>query len=176
MPLKGFFAWFDNTLSGESDMEEKDRSLECSLIRCMSEYRDRDLKNYRLSKEFHEKLFEELSKIDPEPVSFHSRILYLFQKPSVRILATSFSAGLVMITVLYLRSPSDSLSKIERFDQSVETAMVEEEDMVELDVITDLKKGEEDIDLLRRLETYYTIHGHMDKADRVHYKLETISK
>jgi len=176
VPLKGFFDWFDNTLSGESDMEENDRSLECSLIRCMSEYRDQDLKKHRLSEQFHEKLFEELSKIDPEPVTIRSRMTYMFQKPSFRILATSLSAGLVVITVLYLRSPSDSLSKIERFDQSVETAMVEEDDMVELDVITDLKKGEEDIDLLRRLETYYTNHGHIDKADRVHYKLETISK
>lgn len=176
MPLKGFFEWFDNTLSGESNTEEQDRSLECSLIRCMSELREQDLKKHKLSEKFHNKLFEEISRIDQEPVTFRSKLGAFFLKPSARVFAASLSAGLVVFAVSILRSPSSSVAGIERFDQSLETAMVEEDDIFEFDVLTDLKKGQEDIDLLRRLETYYTIHGHLEKADRVHYRLETISK
>jgi hypothetical protein len=69
------------------------------------------------------------------------------------------------------------ITKIDKFDLSLETAMVEDDELDELDVITDLKKGQEDIDLLRKTRRVtIPFHGNMEKADRVHFKLETISR
>lgn len=176
MPLKIFFKWFDDTLTGESDSDEKDRSLECSLVRCMSAIRERDLQKYKLSDDFQKKFLEELSRVEQEPATLSTKINFAIQRPSVRVLLASASLILVIGSVLTLRNPQSGLSKIDRFDQSLETAMVEEEDMVELDVLTDFKRGEEDIDLLKNLENFYKSHGYLEKADRVHFKLETISR
>ena len=98
-----------------------------------------------------------------------------FEKPSLSY-SLSFAGLVILISLMYTSFPNGQPTKIDKFDQNLETAMYEDDELDELDVLTDLRKVQEDIDLLQKLERYYTVHGNTEKADRVHYKLETISR
>jgi len=178
VPKIKFFEWFDETIGGNLDREDEDRSLECSLVRSMSDLRKQELKNHKLSGDFHKNLLLEISKTEQDPISYKSKFLESINIPAVRfalsgIVLLSFSFYLYSLNI----SRMESSAKTNKIDQTVETAMVEEDDEIdELDVLADLKKGQEDIDLLKKLEAYYTVHGYIEKADKVHFKLETISK
>ncbi len=177
MPLKRFFSWFDATLSENIEEKNEDRSIECSLVRSLSDLRSKELSQRRLSSDFNEKLFLELGKVEQDPLTFNKKLEIFLQKPNTKFALIS---GIVCIVGVLVFSnftfQKNSLTKIDKFDLTLETAMVEDEELDELDVISDLKKGQEDIDLLRKLEEYYTVHGNLEKADRVHYKLESISR
>ncbi len=177
MPLKRFFSWFDATLSENIDEKNEDRSIECSLVRSLSDLRTKELSKRKLSSNFNEKLFLELGKVEQDPLTFNKKLEIFFQKPNTKLALLSGTACLIGVLVFSnFTFQKNSLTKIDKFDLTLETAMVEDDELDELDVISDLKKGQEDIDLLRKLEEYYTVHGNLEKADRVHYKLETISR
>ncbi len=177
MPLKRFFSWFDATLSENIEEKNEDRSIECSLVRSLSDLRTKELSQRRLSSDFNEKLFLELGKVEQDPLTFNKKLEIFFQKPNTKFALVSGTVCVVGILVISnFTFQKNSLTKIDKFDLTLETAMVEDDELDELDVISDLKKGQEDIDLLRKLEEYYTVHGNLEKADRVHYKLESISR
>jgi hypothetical protein len=177
VPLKRFFRWFDESLSDNGEENSEDRSIECSLVRSLSDLRNKEMSQNKLTSNFNEKLFLELSKVEQDPLTYNLKIENFLQKPNIRF-ALVFASVLVIGLVFFsnFSFQKNIITKIDKFDLSLETAMVEDDELDELDVITDLKKGQEDIDLLRKLEEYYTVHGNMEKADRVHFKLETISK
>ena len=180
MLLKRFFRWFDASLSDNMDESNDDRSIECSLVRSLSDLRNKEMSQKKLSSKFNEKLLFELSRVEQDPLTFKRKLENFLQKPKTRfalVTVSVFVLGLVFFSNFTFQK--NIITKIDKFDLSLETAMVEDDELDELDeldVITDLKKGQEDIDLLRKLEEYYTVHGNMEKADRVHFKLETISK
>jgi hypothetical protein len=177
VPLKRFFRWFDESLSDSAEENNEDRSIECSLVRSLSDLRNKEMSQRKLSSNFNEKLLLELSKVELDPQTNNRKLQNFLQKPNTRfalVTVTIFVIGLVFLSNFSLQK--NIITKIDKFDLSLETAMVEDDELDELDVITDLKKGQEDIDLLRKLEEYYTVHGNLEKADRVHFKLETISR
>ena len=177
MPLKRFFSWFDESLSKSTEESSEDRSIECSLVRGLSDLRNKEMSQRKLSDNFNEKLFQKLERVEQEPPTYSRKLEIFIQKPNSKFILVSASIFLIGSVFIYnFSSQKNMITRIDKFDLSLETAMVEDDELDELDVITDLKKGQEDIDLLRKLEEYYTVHGNMEKADRVHFKLETISK
>jgi hypothetical protein len=172
--LKKFFQWFDETKTAKWEgTDREDRTIECSLIRSFSELNQKDIKNHKLSQDFHSRLLSELNQIQPDPLTIENKMRDALNTPFLTY-PLSF-AGVVLIAFLVF-SGFLQPTKIDKFDLNLETAMVEDEELDELDVLTDLKKVQEDIDLLQKLEKYYTVHGNLEKADKVHYKLETISR
>jgi hypothetical protein len=174
--LKKILDWFDETKGAKMEgTDREDRTVECSLIRTFSELNHKDLKNHKLSNDFHTNLLRELNKIEPDPLTFENKIKNAFEKPTLSY-SLSFAGLVILISLMYTSFPNGQPTKIDKFDQNLETAMYEDDELDELDVLTDLRKVQEDIDLLQKLERYYTVHGNTEKADRVHYKLETISR
>ncbi len=174
MFLKNLFKWFDETKNAKWEgTDREDRTIECSLIRSFSELNQKDLVHHKLSSDFHSRLLAELNQIQPDPQTIQNKMKNTLDTP-VFTYTLSFAGIVFLLSIVF--SGFIQPTKIDKFDLNLETAMVEDEELDELDVLTDLKKVQEDIDLLQKLEKYYTIHGNIEKADRVHYKLETISR
>jgi hypothetical protein len=174
--LKRILEWFNETNGAKIEgTDREDRTIECSLIRSFSELNQKDLNNHKLSKDFHRNLLMELHKIEPDPITIENKLKNTFEKPTLTY-SLSFAGLVLFISLMYTSFPIGQPTKIDKFDLNIETAMVEDDELDELDVLTDLKKVQEDIDLLQKLERYYTVHGNTEKADRVHFKLETISR
>jgi hypothetical protein len=174
--LKRILEWFDETSGAKMEgTDREDRTIECSLIRSFSELNQKDLNNHKLSNDFHRNLLMELNKIEPDPITIENKLKNIFEKPTLTY-SLSFAGLVLLILMMYTSLPIGQPTKIDKFDLNLETAMVEDDELDELDVLTDLKKVQEDIDLLQKLERYYTVHGNTEKADRVHFKLETISR
>ena len=65
--------WLKTKIDGISREDESDHvHVECSLIRCISEYREKELSQIKIDKDFNTRLLNRLEHIDLEVVETYS--------------------------------------------------------------------------------------------------------
>ncbi len=173
--------WLKTKIDGISREDESDHvHVECSLIRCISEYRNKELSQINLDKDFNTRLMNRLEHVDLEVVeTYPDGTKRRFKMPLV--LSTGFAFAVVVITVSVFNSdnPSDpSFNKIPAHVTPIDLKSNSYPDMSaeQKALLQELKKNPENIRLLEKLETYYSENGKKEQATEIHSMLETVSK
>lgn len=176
-----FFEWLKYKFSGHEEDDPDLRMIECSLIRTMSEYREIKLAEIHYSKDFDERFLQNLAKEETNFATSDKLDNYDYspKKWTVKILRYSF-VGLILVGVtafVAFWGMSDSTSSA-----SSQTAASLKLDP---DVINELReefqlikkiRSSNDIEALKVLETYNLTNGITDRATRIHYTIELLSK
>ncbi|MCB1176231.1 MAG: hypothetical protein KDK36_01515, partial [Leptospiraceae bacterium] len=66
MRLDDVIYWLKGKTGLDSDEENDQRSIECGLIRCMSELKNKELDSVKLSEDFQHRFLMELDKTEQE--------------------------------------------------------------------------------------------------------------
>lgn len=173
--------WLKTKIDSISREDETDHvHIECSLIRAISEYREKELSNLCLEDDFNKRLMNRLEHIEQEAVGTYS-----YETPKAFRFPLVFSTGFALVGIavtLTVMNSDDTRSPhfhkipahvtpIGLKSNSYSEIHTEEENLME-----ELKSNPENIRLLEKLETYYFETGKKEQATEIHSMLETISK
>lgn len=170
---KEFFEWISYRFS-QKDEDPDLRMIEYSLIRCMSEYRKAELSSIHFSEEANRKFIQALEKEETffahptEPIPFWQTKVFRY---SLALLSIAGITGFLAISKLEpkLSSASPTAASV-KLDPDVLQELKEE-----LQLIKHIRNSD-DIDSLRVLEKYNLSNGITDRATRIHYTIELLSK
>lgn len=174
MDIKDFFEWLNYKIFKNEEDDPDLRAIECSLIRSMSEFRKVELSEIRISKNFDERFLKALEQeknfsLSPEiETSFtNSKFLRL----AFALLIISGFAGILTFLgfnekEILLSSPAASLN----LDPDVLNELREEFHLIEK------IRDSDDVEALKILEKYNLANGITDRATRIHYTIELLSK
>jgi hypothetical protein len=169
--LSNVIEWFKLKIGLEDDDPDL-RAIECSLIRCMSDYRNAEISDIHVSDDFQARFLRALDQVEMVPEREASRAFW--ESRGFRY-SMAFASFAIVMSFLYLnlRDPS-------AFQAKTAGALGLDPDLVqelreEIQLI-DYIRNSDDWDSLKRLEEYYITHGITDRATRIHYSLETISR
>jgi uncharacterized protein YdcH (DUF465 family) len=173
--------WLKTKIDGISREDESDHvHVECSLIRCISEYREKELSQIKIDKDFNTRLLNRLEHIDLEVVETYSDGTE--RKYSLPfIFSGGFALVAVIVSVVVFYSGESSNPEFGKFpahvtpihlnDNTYSRISAEQESL-----LNELKKNPENVRLLEKLETYYSENGKKEQATEIHFMLETVSK
>ncbi|MBP6738402.1 MAG: hypothetical protein KA146_00355 [Leptospiraceae bacterium] len=173
--------WLKTKIDGISREDETDHvHIECSLIRAISEYREKELSKISLEDDFNKRLMNRLDHIELESVETYS-----YETPKTFnfpvLVSAGFALALVVVTFTVMNVDDNSNPHFHKFpahvtpiglnSNSYSQMHIEEETLIE-----ELKNNPDNIRLLEKLETYYFENGKKVQATEIHSMLETISK
>ena len=106
--------WLKTKIDGISKEDESDHvHVECSLIRCISEYRDKELSQIHLDKDFNTRLLNRLEHIDLEVVeTYPDGSKRKFNLPLVFSAGFAVAAIFVSVNLFYGENENPSLGKM----------------------------------------------------------------
>lgn len=171
---KDFFEWINYQLS--STEEDADlHMLECSLIRCMSEYRKLKISQIHFSENFHERFINALEKEKTILVPVSKDSTPFWQMKAFRYsIALLFIAGIIgSLSFFGIKNKTEFVS------QTAASLKLDPDILQELKQEFQLIKhirSSNDIESLRLLEEYNLSNGITDRATRIHYTIEILSK
>ncbi len=175
-----FLNWLKTKIDGVSKEDERDNvQIECCLIRAVSEYRDKELCQISLDKDFDKRLMNRLEHIDLEIVETYS---YLTPQRNYRLpLVLGAGLGLFALVATYtvFTTNESSSPHFHRFPTHVTPIGLNSySDLTreESELIQELKNNPDNIRLLEKLENYYSETGKKQQASEIHSMLETVAK
>jgi hypothetical protein len=175
--------WLKTKIDGLSKEDESDHvHVECSLIRCISEYRDKELSQIQLDKDFNTRLMNRLEHIDLEVVeTYPDGSKRRFNLPLV--FSTGFAVAAIIVSVSIFTGESDNSPSFGKMHTHMHISPIDlksssyaEMSPEQKAILQELKKNPENVRLLEKLEYYYSENGRKEQATEIHSMLETVSK
>ncbi len=173
-----FLNWLKTKIDGLSKEDESEHvQLECSLIRAISEYREKELGQMHLSKDFDLRLMNRLETVEMEVVeTYRDGSTRRYRMPLV------FSAGFAVLAVAISTGLYFSESSSPTFTKypATVTPLDLKENSFEMSaeqraLLQELRKNPENVKIMEKLESYYYENGRKEQATEIHSLLETVS-
>jgi len=170
--LSNLFKWLKFNLN-EVEEDPDDRALECSLIRCMSDYRRVEISEIRISFDFDSRLLKALEQIEIGHEENSSKLQSILKSNYFRY-SLAFSSISLLVAFFYINLSEPSQNNFHTAGSINLDPTLVQELSEEFQLIREIRNSD-DIQSLKKLEEYYITHGITDRATRIHYSLETIS-
>lgn len=174
-----FLNWLKTKIDGFSKEDESEHvQLECSLIRTISEYREKELGQIHLDKDFDLRLMNRLEQVEMEVVeTYNDGSTRRYRIPLV------FSAGFAILAVAIGTGfflSDDSSPQFTKYPATV-TPLDLKENSYEMSeeqkaLLQELRKNPDNVKIMEKLESYYYENGRKEQATEIHSILETVSK
>jgi hypothetical protein len=172
LETRDFFDWLNYKLFANEEDDPDLYHIECSLIRCMSEYRRAELSQEKFFKEFDKKFLAALEKeptvyISQETPPFWSSRAFQY---SLAFLCMGSLVALFSFFGLEKTIPNTVSSASASLDPDIFSELQEEFQLIKQ------IRDSNDIESLKVLEKYNLTNGITDRATRIHYTIELLSK
>ncbi len=173
--------WLKTKIDGISREDESDHvHVECSLIRCISEYREKELSQIKIDKDFNTRLMNRLDHIELEVVETYANSnSSKYRRPLV--FSAGFAVVALIVTVAIVNSDDPSNPQFNKYPAHVTPVDLKSNSYSEMSaeqraLLQELKRNPENVRLLQKLEVYYSENGKKEQATEIHSMLETVSK
>lgn len=159
------------------DDEYNDHYLDCKLVRSLSDYRESELSKVKLSDEFNQKLFEQISNAEIEKPTVQDKIKgsVLFNPVLRNVVYALIPLALIGYGSYYYSisnsNPAISASSKIQVDLNQKIANVDQEDPMDI-IIDTLESAADNLEALELLKNYYIQHGDEEKANFIEIIIE----